>query len=133
MTAAPGAQPPPGWPGPGPSPLTQAGVLSTDAAWRRGAQQAAEDARGAVKPDITTPFQGFGDAAQRLTAFHVFGTEEGDEQDLDELGTCRGPLCSATRVCLAENGQASRSIESLDLTCGSPLPTPCTHSHAAGQ
>ena len=69
--------------------LQPTGFLSTTAAWKRGQQQGVDDTRRALRPDVKTPFASFEDAANRLLPYHVFATEEGDEQDADELGARR--------------------------------------------
>ena len=82
--------------------LNPKGLLSTTAAWKRAQQQGVEDARRALQPDTRTPFASFEDAAQRLLPYHVFATEEGDEQDTDELGACSRGL-RVTRVFVTDS------------------------------
>ena len=79
--------------------LQPTGLLSTTAAWKRGQQQGVDDTRRALRPDVKTPFSSFEDAAHRLLPYHVFATEEGDEQDTDELGALR-MLRDKTCCCL---------------------------------
>jgi hypothetical protein len=79
--------------------LTPAGAAATGASWRHGVTRTGEDARRAAKPDVATPFASLEDAVSRLLPYHVFGTEEGDEADVDEASARpEKPTCTHART-----------------------------------
>mmetsp|Transcript_38570 Transcript_38570/g.98639 ORF Transcript_38570/g.98639 Transcript_38570/m.98639 type:complete len:150 (+) Transcript_38570:431-880(+) len=48
------------------------------------------DCAAVSNPNVATPFAGLEDAVSRLLPYHILGTEEGDDADVDETADGRG-------------------------------------------